>query len=75
MVVSGNRMFYSLRLVDEDGNIVCFKRLKELARKHLPSHSPLRKAILSEPDYLPKEKAISKMEVYLTLLYSELGFE
>ncbi|MEM2914552.1 MAG: hypothetical protein QXZ02_07385 [Candidatus Bathyarchaeia archaeon] len=75
MVALGNRMFYSIRLEDKEDDRICFKELKNLVRKHLPSHSPLRKAILSEPDYLPKEKAISKIEVYLTLLYSELGFE
>lgn len=61
--------------VPENSETVSLIELKNLARKYLSPESFTRKVILKEPDYLTKEAAFSKIEVYLTLLYNELGFE
>ena len=55
----------------KDENMISLIELKNIARKYLPSKSLLRKAILSEPDYLPRKEVLSKIEVYITLLYNE----
>ncbi len=52
---------------------VDFVKLKEMAKEMLPSDSNLRMLILSEPDNLPAEKALAKIEIYLKLLYKEFG--
>jgi hypothetical protein len=54
------------------GEQVSLVELKRLALRLLPQESTLRKAILSEPDTLPKWSALAKFEVYLTLQYEEL---
>jgi hypothetical protein len=47
--------------------------LKNLARAKLPSSSPLRDLILSEPDYVPEDEAMIKVRMYSRLLYRELS--
>ena len=46
-------------------------RLKEMATELLPGTSNLRALILSEPDFLPREQAVVKVEVFSRLLYKE----
>lgn len=55
-----------------DGS-VSLVRLKQLAAHMLPEASLLRALILSEPDFLPRELAIAKVEVFSRLLYKELA--
>ena len=52
---------------------VSFVELKALARKLLPQDSTLRMLILSEPDHLPREVGLAKLEIFSKLLYRELG--
>jgi hypothetical protein len=56
-----------------DAGQVSFVELKSLAKKLLPQNSTLRMLILSEPDYLPKEAGLAKLEIFSKLLYRELG--
>jgi len=51
---------------------VSLVRLKQLAMEMLPGASHLRALILSEPDSLPREQAVAKVEVFSRLLYKEL---
>ena len=53
--------------------MVDVRPLKSIAQSMLQSGSPLRAVIFSLPDSLPRRDAISKIEVLLTLLYTELG--
>jgi len=46
--------------------------LKRFAEKLLPRTSVLRMLILSEPDYLQKDVALAKIEIFVKLLYQEL---
>jgi hypothetical protein len=43
---------------------VTFKDLKEWASKYSPPDSPLREAFLAEPDDLPRELGLPKLEVF-----------
>jgi len=52
---------------------ISLAQLKEHARKILPKSSFLRKLILAEPDHLPRDVAIGKIEIFLRLLYQEMG--
>ena len=54
------------------GEVVSLLGLKEFAEL-LPANSALRRLILDEPDYLLREKALTKMEVFAQLLQFELG--
>ena len=47
--------------------------LKSLARQMLPSTSILREILLAQPDWLPRSEAIAKLEIFVQLLYRELG--
>ncbi len=47
--------------------------LKSMAVKLLPPTSALRALLLSEPDILPRNVAVAKIEVFLRLLYQELA--
>jgi len=47
--------------------------LKRLAEKFLSTTSLLRNLILAEPDYLPRERALAKVEIFVKLLYAELN--
>lgn len=51
---------------------VSLVELKRLAEKLLPRASTLRMLILSEPDYLQKDVALAKIEIFVKLLYQEL---
>ena len=53
-------------------NVVSLVELKQLANNMLPKNSTLRTLILSEPDYLPKEDALVKLEIFVKLLYDYL---
>jgi len=57
---------------DHGFGLVSIVDLKNLARTKLPSSSPLRDLILSEPDYLPAEEVRIKVKTYSRLLYREL---
>jgi len=46
--------------------------LKRLSERKLPYESTLRRVILSEPDLVPKESFLSKLAIWLNILYSEL---
>jgi len=46
--------------------------LKAIAKNMLPVRSVLRGLILSEPDYLPKNEAMAKVDIFVKLLYQEL---
>jgi len=46
--------------------------LKAIAKNMLTVRSLLRGLILSEPDYLPKNEAMAKVEIFVKLLYQEL---
>ncbi len=50
-----------------------FLDLKELTRRFLSSNSVLRGLILSEPDYLPRQEALVKVQIYVKLLYQEIA--
>lgn len=52
--------------------IVSLKTIKELAAKHLGPRSSVRRLILSQPDSLPKQIAISKIVDFSILLEQEL---
>jgi len=58
------------RATDGSVNLV---KLKLLAKEMLPATSHLRALILLEPDSLPRELAIAKVEVFSRLLYKELA--
>ncbi len=45
--------------------------LKQLAERILPRKSILRMLVLSEPDYLPRQEALVKIEIFVKLLYQE----
>jgi len=53
--------------------IVSLVELKRLALQLLPSASTLRAIIMSQPDTLPKHEALAKMEIFVQLLYAEVG--
>jgi hypothetical protein len=46
--------------------------LKSLAAKMLDGGSMLRMLVLAEPDLLPREAAIAKVQVFVRVLYEEL---
>ena len=56
-----------------DLSIVNMDGLKKLAQKVLDGDSALRMLILSEPDELPRIAALAKIDVYIKLLYREIG--
>jgi hypothetical protein len=51
---------------------VSLVELKRLAEKLLPRTSALRMLILSEPDFLQRNVALAKIEIFVKLLYHEL---
>ena len=53
--------------------VVSLAELKRIAKRLMPADSMLRKLILSEPDIIPREKAIVKIEMYSRMLCEELG--
>ena len=54
-------------------DVISLTEVKETARKLLPRDSLLRALILSEPDLLPRQIGLAKVEVFAKLLYQELG--
>jgi hypothetical protein len=46
--------------------------LKSLAAEMLDRHSMLRLLVLAEPDLLPREQALAKVQVFSRILYEEL---
>jgi|GEM_PF-2846513 len=62
----------NMQVSEQREELVSFVELKQLARRHLPSNSFLRNILLSEPDLLPKQVALGKVEIYIPLLYEEL---
>jgi hypothetical protein len=56
-----------------DSTNVSFVELKGLAQRLLPSGSTLRAILLSQPDIQSKSEAMPKMEIFVSLLYKELG--
>jgi len=46
--------------------------LKRLSERKLPYESTLRRVILSEPDLIPRESFLSKLAIWLNILYAEL---
>ena len=57
----------------QETDLICLMEIKETARKLLPKDSLLRSLILSEPDFLPRQVGLAKVEVFARLLYQELG--
>ena len=54
-------------------DVISLTEIKETARKLLPRESLLRALILSEPDLMPRQIGLAKVEVFAKLLYQELG--
>ncbi len=54
-------------------DVISLAEIKETARKVLPKDSLLLALILSEPDFLPRQIGLAKVEVFAKLLYQELG--
>jgi hypothetical protein len=52
-------------------DLVSLKEMKKDAARILPPRSIVRRLILSESDYLPREQAISKCYLYLEMLQKE----
>lgn len=52
--------------------LVSLRQLKEISQSLLPQGSVLRNLILTEPDYLPYEEAMTKIGIFLRLLYGEV---
>ena len=52
---------------------VSFAELKSIARKLLPKSSMVRRLILAESDFVPRESAVAKMEIFSRMLREELG--
>lgn len=50
---------------------VSFVKLKEMAKELLPADSNLRMLILAESDIIDGKEAITKVEIYIKLLYKE----
>ena len=57
----------------ECDELVSLLKLKEAARRLLPSDSITRSVMISEPDVLPLAEAIPKFKVFDRLLVEELG--
>jgi hypothetical protein len=53
----------------QETDVICLTEIKETARKLLPRDSMLRVLILSEPDFLPRQIGLAKLEVFAQLLY------
>lgn len=64
--------YMATKLIEERPSLI---ELKRLARQLLPADSALRMLILSEPDKLHGNEGIAKLEIFLKLLYQELGHE
>ncbi len=69
MTILTGVMKMTTRLVEDSISMV---ELKNLARKLLPSNSMLRMLILSEPDELPRDEGLAKLQIFVRLLYQEL---
>jgi hypothetical protein len=52
--------------------LVSFVALKLLATEMLDRHSMLRTIVLAEPDLLPREHALAKVQVFARIFYEEL---
>jgi len=59
--------------VSQESKDVCIVELKVMARRLLPTTSILRNLILTEPDYLPRQAVLPKVEIFVKLLYQELS--
>lgn len=57
------------------GDTLSLADLKNLAKRFLSPNSTLRMLILSEPDRLDRSEGIAKLEIFLKLLYQELGYD
>jgi hypothetical protein len=53
--------------------LVSLVELKALVKRLLREDSVLRSVVLSEPDFLERSEAMVKLQVYVKLLYLELG--
>ena len=58
---------------DADNELVSLLKLKDAARRLLPTDSITRSVITAEPDTLPLAEAIPKFKVLDSLLVEELG--
>jgi len=54
-------------------DIISLVELKNIARRLLPMNSTLRMLILCEPDHMPKAELLPKLEIFVRLLYREVG--
>jgi hypothetical protein len=57
---------------DGSSDQVSFVSLKSLAMEALDRRSMLRMLVLAEPDLLPREHALAKVQVFVRILYEEL---
>lgn len=62
-----------LTTIGHESKDVSIVKLKAIAKRMLPATSTLRNVILGEPDYLPREAILPKVEIFVRLLYQELG--
>ena len=62
-----------LTTISQESKGVSIVELKATAKRMLPATSTLRNVILSEPDCLPREAVLPKVEIFVRLLYQELG--
>ncbi|MDE1764248.1 MAG: hypothetical protein KGH88_08385 [Thaumarchaeota archaeon] len=56
------------------GDTLSLVDLKSLAKRFLSPNSTLKMLILSEPDKVTRNEGIAKLEIFLKLLYQELGY-
>jgi len=62
-----------LTTISQESKGVYIVELKAIAKRILPATSILRNLILTEPDYLPREAILPKVEIFVKLLYQEQG--
>ena len=76
-VVSSSKVDFPLAKIEQLSDSVQPVRevsllsLKELAQRLLDRRSLLRMLVLSEPDSLPREAALAKVEIFVRLLYED----
>ncbi len=61
-----------MRSSDQAHGLMSIVELKNVTRATLPPSSPLRRVILSEPDYLKADEVPARVEVYSRLLHLEM---
>ena len=52
---------------------VSFVETKRLGQLVLPHGSPLRSILLTQPDLLPRSEALPQIELFIRMLFLEVG--